>query len=85
MVQLGFSGSYTFSVFGYGISGTYFVGAALDGHGNIATYYGGGGGAGTGFGASGGVQTLTSNAGTICDLAGGACHSSYRRAKKSLS
>ncbi len=69
-LQLGFTINYTFSVFGYGVSGTASIGSAIDSSGNFGSYYGWGAGGGTGLGASGGVHAAFSNANTICDLAG---------------
>jgi RHS repeat-associated protein len=46
------------------------AGVAIDGNGNVGTYYAGGGGLGAGAHVSGGISTNASNASTICDLAG---------------
>lgn len=67
-LQFGFS--YSYVIPGTGIAGTGFVGTAIDGHGNIAPYYGGGGGIGVGALGSGGVHVATSTGDTICDLKG---------------
>jgi hypothetical protein len=45
-------------------------GIAIDGSGNIGTYYLAGGGAGLGARVSGGLSVNASNAKTICDLSG---------------
>ncbi len=45
-------------------------GVAVDGYGNVGTYYVGGGGLGVGAKASGGVNFSGSNACTISDLSG---------------
>jgi RHS repeat-associated protein len=45
-------------------------GFAIDGQGNVGTYYVGGGGVGAGAHASGGLSFSGSNAKTICDLSG---------------
>jgi hypothetical protein len=45
-------------------------GLAIDGEGNVGTYYVGGGGVGAGAHASGGLSFTGSNAKTICDLRG---------------
>jgi len=59
------------TVDGIGVSASLGFGAAIDGHGNIATYTvsGRGGALGT-PGFSGGVQLAASNADIICQLAG---------------
>lgn len=68
---MGFTLSYSATVYGIGIGGTVGVGFAIDGNGNISTYNYHGGGSVLGTpGFSGGVHTAVSNADTICDLSG---------------
>jgi RHS repeat-associated protein len=66
-LEIGISVNYTLP---FNISGTVFAGIAVDTHGNVATYDGGGGGLGEGAGASGGVSVGVSNADTVCGLGG---------------
>jgi hypothetical protein len=66
-IQIGINVSYTLP---FGIAGSGFTGIAIDGKGNIGTYWGWGGGLGTGAGASGGISLQHSDAPSICDLGG---------------
>ena len=58
--------SYTF----WGIHGTFFVGLAIDSHGHVALYHGGGAGSGAGAGGSLNLQAGGSNANDVCGLGG---------------
>ncbi|WP_309869302.1 RHS repeat-associated core domain-containing protein [Luteibacter sp. 1214] len=70
-LQIGFQVSYSVTFFGVGVSGTLGMGAAIDGHGNVAAFsYDGLGGALGTPGASAGVQTAVSDGDTICALGG---------------
>jgi hypothetical protein len=68
--QVGVSGNLTLPW--WGLTGTFYFGIAVDLHGHIGVYYGGGFGVGRGEGASGsaGVQGGLSDADTICGLRG---------------
>lgn len=50
--------------------GSAFGGIAVDSHGHIATYWGGGLGMAEGTGVSGGVQLAGSNGNSVCSLGG---------------
>jgi RHS repeat-associated protein len=51
-------------------AGSGFSGLAIDSHGHIATYWGGGAGLAQGAGVSGGVQLAGSNGNSVCALGG---------------
>ena len=51
-------------------AGSWFFGVAVDSHGHVAGYAGGGGGLGTGGAASVGVQLAGSNGNSVCALGG---------------
>ncbi len=65
--QLGISGGWTIPL---GINFSFFFGIAVDSHGHLAVYHGGGIGVGAGARGSVGVQVAGSNANTVCDLGG---------------
>ena len=66
-LQVGISGGWTFP---WGINVAFFFGLAIDFHGHVAAYHGGGAGAGAGARGSVGVQLAGSNADTVCGLGG---------------
>ncbi len=51
-------------------AGSGYAGFAVDSHGHIATYWGGGGGLSVGAGVSGGLQLAGSNGNSVCALTG---------------
>jgi hypothetical protein len=52
------------------VAGSLFAGLAVDSHGHIATYSGGGGGVAEGAGVSVGIQLAGSNRYNVCSLGG---------------
>ncbi len=69
--QIGFSGSYSYTIGGVGFAGVIGIGAVIDGHGNIASYTYDGYGAALGSpGAQAGVHIAGSDGDTVCDIAG---------------
>ena len=52
------------------LAGSGFAGIAIDSHGHVATYWGGGGGMAGGAGFSGGIQLAGSNGNSVCALGG---------------